>query len=148
MNEDLTTELPEHPSELKQILAIVQDTNQRLSGLEDEVKTSRLEMNQRLSAVEGKVELRAYDTRPLWDRVIGELDRLSVGQEELRNEFRTELTAVRNEFRADLMAVRVEFVRELKKMDRKFDRIFGNQGEMQAQITILEDRMDKIAPEA
>jgi predicted nuclease with TOPRIM domain len=149
MNEDLTNTLSLQSSQIAQLLSLAQETKSQLNGVD-----------QRLTALEQKVEARLYDTRPIWERVSGEIDRLRIGQEELRagqEELRAgqqELRAGQEELRAkveglhsELTSFRIETNQNLKLIEKKFRHVFGEIGELRGEIDLLEERVDKLAPQ-
>jgi len=128
MSEDLTKEIALQSSQIAQILSLAQETKAHLNSVD-----------QRLTALELKFEERVYDTRPLWERVVGEIENLRLGQEKL--------SAGQEELRAELAAFRAETDRNLKKIDKRFEYVFGSIGDLRAQFDILEERVNKLAPE-
>jgi outer membrane murein-binding lipoprotein Lpp len=78
MSEDLTKKLPASADEkLTLILTTVQTLTVRVENLDS-----------RLAQVEQKVDERLYDTRPIWQKVVGDIAHLQEGQEALRTEVR------------------------------------------------------------
>ncbi len=171
MNKDKTNGTPQQPSEIARVITLAQEIKGELS-----------EMKHRMTALEEKVEARLHDTRPIWERVIGEIDRLRLGQEELRagleelrggqdqlrsglEELRAghaelraghaelragqdELRAGQESIRAELSVFRIENNQNLKVIEKKFKHVFGDIGELRGEFDLLEERLDKIAPQA
>jgi chromosome segregation ATPase len=151
MNEDLTREMPEQPSEIARLTALVLEMKasfeQRMDRQEEQI-----------AALREKVELRHYDTRPIWEVVSREMEQLRVGQEELRvkvEELRAgqeELRAGQEELRVkveeldvklervrqDLAAFRTETDRNLKLINHKFKDVFADIADVSARTSELE----------
>ncbi len=108
MSEDLTKDLPSSDGDkLTQILAAVQRLDSRVERLDLRVERldsrvehldstvehldSRVEhlesavdrLDSRLSGLEQKVDERLHDTRPIWEKVIGDIAELQAGQQRL-----------------------------------------------------------------
>lgn len=129
MNEELSKEMSQLNSMLNQLIYSVKDLKQGFKDLDE------------------KVELRVHDTRPLWDRIIGDIDKLRLGQEEIRTEFRTGLT----ELRTGQEAINEELRRinhHLKLIDGKLKSAFGEVGDLRADFTFkmteVENRLSKL----
>jgi tetrahydromethanopterin S-methyltransferase subunit G len=94
MSGDLTKKLPKSDSEtLNLILTTVQSLDNRSVLVEArfgtvEARLERVEIrmenvSSRLQRLEQKVELRRYDTRPLWHKVVADIAQLHAGQQRL-----------------------------------------------------------------
>ena len=59
------------PFEIR-VLRELSNINRRLDGLESRMDSLEI----RLTSLEEKVEARLYDTRPVWEAVLGRLDRI------------------------------------------------------------------------
>jgi predicted nucleic acid-binding Zn-ribbon protein len=144
MNEDLTREMPEQPSEIARLTALVLEMKasfeQRMDRQEEQI-----------AALREKVELRHYDTRPIWEVVSREMEQLRVGQEELRvkveelrvgqEELRVkveELDVKLERVRQDLAAFRTETDRNLKLINHKFKDVFADIADVSARTSELE----------
>lgn len=144
MNEDLTNGASEQSSQIARLTALVLEMKasfeQRLDRQEQEI-----------AALREKIELRHYDTRPLWDLISGELEQmraaieelrakvedLRVGQEELRvkvEELNVKVEAVRH----DLAAFRAETNHNLKLINHKFKDVFADIADVSARTAELE----------
>lgn len=119
MNEDLTREMPEQEPTLRQLYSLM------------------LQMNQRLNQLEEKVETRLYDTRPLWERVIGEIEKLRAGQEELNKKYES-LDGKYESLRQELATFRAETNHNLKLINHKFKDVFASIGDVSARTSELE----------
>ena len=80
MSEDLTKDLPSSNGEkLTQILSTVQ----RLDSTVERLDSTMERFDSRLGSLEQKVEVRLYDTRPIWEKVNADIAELQVGQQRL-----------------------------------------------------------------
>ncbi|MGH9832063.1 MAG: hypothetical protein ACRD9Y_03535 [Blastocatellia bacterium] len=144
MNEDLTKEMPEQSSEIARLTALVLEMKasfeQRMDRQEEQI-----------IALGEKVELRHYDTRPIWEVVSREMEQLRVGQEELRvkveeirvgqEELRVkveELDLKVKGVRQDLAAFRAETNHNLKLINHKFKDVFADIADVSARTSELE----------
>ncbi len=131
MNEDLTKEMPE-------------PTNAQIFALLLEMKTQMAGQQEEIAALREKVELRHYDTRPIWEVVSREMEQLRAGQEELRAKVE-ELRAGQEELRVkvegvgrDLAAFRSETNHNLKLINHKFKDVFADIADVGARTSELE----------
>ncbi|HEV7860274.1 MAG TPA: hypothetical protein VGO91_16775 [Pyrinomonadaceae bacterium] len=102
MSEDLTQNL--HGSQddaLAQILKVVQGLDTRVQSLDAKVQS----MDNRLGTLEQKVDERLLETRPIWEKVVVDIERLQTnvsqlheGQETLRREVNTGLRDIDRKF--------------------------------------------------
>lgn len=76
MNEDLTKKLPRTDSEK---IALILTTVEKLETDYDNI-------DRRLTNLEQKVEERLHDTRPIWQKVVGDIAQLQQGQTRLEGE--------------------------------------------------------------
>lgn len=89
MNEDSTQNLSSsHDETLRQILAAVSDLQ---IGVKD--------LQVRLGSLEQKVEERLYDTRPIWEKVVADIEQLQKGQHALQENFQGLHDEMRKGFR-------------------------------------------------
>jgi len=126
MNEDLTKEMPEQEPTLRQLYSLMIEMRTEMSGV-----------NQRLTRLEEKVEARLYDTRPLWERIISEVEALRAGQEELNAKFealREEQVAIRHE----LANFRSETIHNQRLLNNKVKDTFLYISDVSARTTELE----------
>ena len=133
MNEDLTREMPEQEPTLRQLYSLMIEMRTEMNGMKDEMSG----MNQRLTRLEEKVEARLYDTRPLWERIISEVDSLRAGQEELNSKFeslREEQVAIRQE----LAGFRSETNHNLRLLSNKVKDTLLYISDVSARTTELE----------
>jgi chromosome segregation ATPase len=125
MNEDLAGELSQQNPLIKFLV------------------TSIEELKQGLKALDEKVEARLHDTRPLWERIVGEIDKLRLGQEEMRVEL-TELRTGQTSIREELVKINYH----LKLIDGKLKSAFGEIGDLRADFTVkmaeVENRLPKL----
>jgi hypothetical protein len=89
MNEDSTQNLSSsHDETLRQILAAVNDLQ---IGVKD--------LQGRVESLESKVEERLYDTRPIWEKVVADIEQLQKGQQQLQGNFQGLHDEMRKGFR-------------------------------------------------
>jgi chromosome segregation ATPase len=102
MSEDLTQNLPGSQNDaLAQILSAVQGLDARVQSLDAKVQS----MDNRLGTLEQKVDERLLETRPIWEKVVADIERLQTnvsqlheGQETLRREVNTGLRDINRKF--------------------------------------------------
>jgi conjugal transfer/entry exclusion protein len=102
MSEDLTQNLPGSQNDaLAQILSAVQGLDARVQNMDAKVQS----MDNRLGTLEQKVDERLLETRPIWEKVVADIERLQTnvsqlheGQEMLRGEVNTGLRDINRKF--------------------------------------------------
>jgi chromosome segregation ATPase len=102
MSEDLTQNLSGSQDEvLAQILSAVRNLDTRVQSLDTKVQN----MDARLGTLEQKMDERLLETRPIWEKVVADIERLQTnvaqlheGQETLRREVNTGLRDINRKF--------------------------------------------------
>jgi len=102
MSEDLAQNLQGTQDDaLAQILRAVQGLDTRVQSLDAKVQS----MDNRLGTLEQKVDERLLETRPIWEKVVADIERLQTnvsqlheGQETLRREVNTGLRDINRKF--------------------------------------------------
>lgn len=93
MSEDLTKKLPGSENDvLRLILTVVQNLEGRFNKLDVRVS----DVDSRLGHLKQTVEERLYDTRPIWEKVLAELDKVQQGQMKLEQTLLAETGAIKN----------------------------------------------------
>jgi chromosome segregation ATPase len=138
MSEDRTTQnLPN--DELRQILAQLTSINTHLDSMD-----ARLE----------RLEARDYDTKPIWENALKEIA-------DTRAEMREGFTAVRAEMRegfeqvnaridklqAEAQEMRNETTTGMRKMVKQIDVLNHNLLGIEAELRLMDDRLDKLEPQ-
>jgi chromosome segregation ATPase len=145
MSEDRTTQnLPN--DEFRQILAQLNSINARL----DRVGSRLDNMDARLE----QLEARDYDTKPIWENALKEIA-------DTRAEMREGFTAVRAEMRegfeqvnaridklqAEAQEMRNETTTGMRKMVKQIDVLNHNLLGIEAELRLMDDRLDKLEPQ-
>jgi predicted RNase H-like nuclease (RuvC/YqgF family) len=118
MSEDQTNINPRQPSELSQLIALVQELKER-------------------------VELQHYDTRPVWELVSSEISQIRIAQEETNNRVEDlngkveELNGKVEDVRQELASFRADTNHNHKLLDRTVREAFGDIGELRGRMSIL-----------
>ncbi len=103
MNEDSTQNLSSsHDETLRQILAAVNDLQVSGKDLQAGVKELQgrvKELQGRVESLESKVEERLYDTRPIWEKVVTDIEQLQKGQQQLQESYQGLHDEMRKGFR-------------------------------------------------
>lgn len=139
MNEDLTREMPEQEPTLRQLYSLIVEMRTEMNGMKDEMSGMKDEMsgmNQRLTRLE-ESRGAALRHRPLWERIISEVDSLRAGQEELNSKFeslREEQVAIRQE----LAGFRSETNHNLRLLSNKVKDTLLYISDVSARTTELE----------
>jgi chromosome segregation ATPase len=131
MSEDLTQNLPGSQNDaLAQILSAVQGLDARVQSLDAKVQS----MDNRLGTLEQKVDERLLETRPIWEKVVADIERLQTnvsqlheGQETLRREVNTGLRDINRKFSI--------FNDTLKQMQADYRDIYDRVRDLERQRT-------------
>lgn len=81
MSEDLTRQLPDDA--LAQILGAIRELGARMESFERRMDAFEGRMDsfeRRMEKLERKVDERLYDTRPIWEKVVADVEQLRQGQ--------------------------------------------------------------------
>lgn len=123
MSEDLTQPLPNDGVQL--ILRSLDILNGRMTGLEN-----------RMTGLEDKVDRRLQETRPIWEQVLGRLDRIEARLDSI-------------ETRLDKIEARLDKVEsEVYSLNRKFRVFTEDMLKVQDKQEDLEERVAKLEPES
>jgi hypothetical protein len=79
MSEDLTQKLPQTDKDT--ILKAIKDLETYFRSSIDNLVTWISSVDSRLGSLEQKVELRLYDPRPIWNKVVDDIAQLQAGQD-------------------------------------------------------------------
>jgi chromosome segregation ATPase len=140
MSEDQTKGISQQPSELSQLIVLVQELKE-------------------------KVELRHYDTRPIWELVSSEISQIRLAQEETNSKVEElrlaqqetngkveelngkveELNGKVEELRLELVTFRADTNYNFKVLDTRIRGIFGELGEVKTRMDFIQEQLP--APE-
>jgi chromosome segregation ATPase len=119
MSEDRTQNLPN--DELRQILAQLNSINSRLDKMD-----ARLE----------RLEARDYDTKPIWESAFKEI---ADSRAEMREGF--------EQVNGEIVKLRGEVEIGLRKMAKQIDILNHNILEVEAELRLMDDRLEKLEPQ-
>lgn len=111
---------------LRQMAALMQDMNVRLSTLEEKVST-----------LDEKVEARLYDTRPMWEQLFARLEKVESRLDRLEARVLAVEVGLR-EFKAEMKVSLKDIDRDINTMQLGFARRYADVGE----------RLDKLEQES
>ena len=118
MSEDPTKRLPDEPNKAEELLTLIQSIRAELAELKR------------------TVEIRLYDTRPIWEKVQADIAQLQEGQQRIE-ERQQRLEEGQEALRKDMREVRTE----LRDMNRKFSIFNDNLVQIQADYRDIYDRV-------
>ncbi len=94
-----------------------------------------------------RLEIRSYDTKPIWERALKAIEETQRGLSETRQELadtRQELRGEIAEVRAELTELRREFVETRRVLSKQLDRIGAIVHENRADIREAEKRIERL----
>ena len=106
-----------------------------LPSFEEKVLTQLESLDNRLASLEKREDERAYDTKPIWNRVLTEISELKTDVSGLKtdvSEIKTDVSGLKTEVS--------ELSKRMVKVDRKLDVMNNELLEVKAELRALEMR--------
>lgn len=137
MSEDLTRQLPDDA--LTQILGAIRELGGRMDNFERRMDA----FESRIENLDRKVDERLYDTRPIWEQVLADVEHLRQGQarlEERQQRFEERLERLE----AGQQRLSHEFEDGWRRFERKLRAMSDSWLELKADYTYLDRRLGEL----